>query len=822
MSLNPVKRIGDQVAEVLRVHGLADRRTAAIAAVEALDRAGIPQPAARARQYPHELSGGMRQRVLIAIALAAGPRLVIADEPTSALDVTVQRQILDHIAELTTASGTAVLLITHDLGVAAERADRIAVMSGGRIVEVGPPDEVLVRPGERYTRTLIAAAPSLATDRPLARRGAGPAAGVDAGDRRPRRRRGAGLVKKFTLPARRRRRRRAGGRRRRLRVARGRTLALVGESGSGKSTTARLLLRLADPTAGTIQFDGEDVTTLRGRPLRELRRRMQVVYQNPYTSLNPRFTVAQVVADPLRAFGLGTRRQRRQRAAELLDLVALPASVLDRRPAELSGGQRQRVAIARALALQPELVVLDEPVSALDVSVQAQILELLAGLQAELGLSYLFISHDLAVVRQIAHDVAVMRDGRVVEQRSARPTCSTDPPTPTPASCSAAIPGRTAPTTPRPDRQEIPCTHPLPAVAAPLGVALAAATLLAACGGDDDDASAAAAAAAATPRPPRRDDGARAAPPTRRHRDATAADAPRPTTSRRRPAARCTFAVGNDPLSLNPQGGGSGNDTWYVTRQLVRLARRPGPRDRRARAVAGRVVGGQRRRHRVHVPPPRRRDVLRRHPAHRRRREGQLRRHHRQRRQGQRRAAGVRRVRRDHRRRPADRHRHVLDPNAPFLQAASPVGLGIVAPSTLALPFDERATTGLVGSGPFTLELYTKDSEVVLDKRPGYAWAPEARANDGEAYLDEIVFRIIPEASVRTGALQSGQVDVIGGVPPQDIQTIRDAGFTHRGAGQPRRRVRPQRDHVQADRPRPRRPPGDRPRHHPEGCATPR
>jgi peptide/nickel transport system ATP-binding protein len=402
VSLDPVTRIGTQVAEVLRIHGLATGAEAGERAVEELRRAGIDRPELRARQYPHELSGGMRQRVLIAIALIGDPELLVADEPTSALDVTVQRTILDHLDRLVAERGTSVLFITHDLGVAADRADRIVVMSEGRIVEQGTPAEVLGAPREAYTCALIAAAPSLddvtvsvgrATGLPSER----PDPLVVA----------TGLRKSFdrvtavdgvdvTVP-------------------RGRTLALVGESGSGKSTTARLVLGLERPDAGRVRFDGADVGGARGAALRAYRRQAQIVQQNPYAALHPRLSVGAVIADPLAAFGIGTRRSRAARAAELLDLVALPSSVLGRRPAELSGGQRQRVAIARALALGPSFIVLDEPVSALDVSVQAQILDLLAELQSTLGVSYLFISHDLAVVRRIAHEVSVLRGGRVVE-----------------------------------------------------------------------------------------------------------------------------------------------------------------------------------------------------------------------------------------------------------------------------------------------------------------------------------------------------------------------------------------------------------------------
>jgi peptide/nickel transport system ATP-binding protein len=411
LSLNPVRRVGVQVAEPLLVHGLASKREAEGRAVELLKMAGLTYPAERAKQYPHQFSGGMKQRALIAGALAAQPSLVIADEPTSALDVTVQKQILDHLASLTQELGTAILLITHDLGMAAERADTVVVMRQGEIVDAGPAAQVMTAPTHEYTRALIAAAPRLSAHE---RRSAATQQRIEFGGEPIVR--VSELTKIFPLP------KGEGGRRSltavdavSLDVRRGETLAVVGESGSGKSTLARLVLRLDEPTSGSISFAGEDITHAKGEKLRQLRRRFQMVYQSPFDSLNPRMTIEQLITEPLLSFGEGDRGSRARRAAELSEQVALPDGMLDRYPDELSGGQRQRVAIARALALDPEFIVLDEAVSALDVSVQAQILKLLDELQRERELSYLFITHDLGVVAETADRVAVLKHGKLVE-----------------------------------------------------------------------------------------------------------------------------------------------------------------------------------------------------------------------------------------------------------------------------------------------------------------------------------------------------------------------------------------------------------------------
>lgn len=412
-NLNPVWKVGFQVSEALRAN-TSDRRTRR-RAIELLGQAGMPDPAKQAGRYPHQLSGGMCQRALIAIGMAGRPRLLIADEPTSALDVTVQRQVLDHLQGLTAELGTALLLITHDLALAAERAESVVVMREGVVVESGAARSILRNPKHEYTRRLVAAAPSLTVQGPARPRPAEHGASDDilvASE----------LTKVYResrgAPWRRAEFRAVDGVSFRLRRAS--TLAIAGESGSGKSTLARMVLGLLEPSSGTVVFDGTHIdATLNSDQQLAFRRRVQPIFQNPYSSLDPMYTVFRAVEEPLRIHRVGDRRQRERAVRHLVDQVALPSSVLGRLPRELSGGQRQRVAIARALALRPEVLVCDEPVSALDVLVQAQILELLADLQSELGLAYLFISHDLAVIRQIADEVLVMRAGRVVERGAA-------------------------------------------------------------------------------------------------------------------------------------------------------------------------------------------------------------------------------------------------------------------------------------------------------------------------------------------------------------------------------------------------------------------
>jgi peptide/nickel transport system ATP-binding protein len=438
-NLNPVWKIGYQVAEALKANGRAKGAEAKRQAAQLLTEAGLGDAERRLKQYPHEFSGGMRQRTLIAIGLAARPKLLIADEPTSALDVTVQRQILDHLETLTAELGTAVLLITHDLGLAAERAEHLVVMYRGQVVESGPAREILRDPQHPYTRRLVASAPSLASRRAdtaaaraevveraeqvadaaaheggtlAAEAASGPAAAAVTDDVLTI----ENLTKVYKI-------RGAGPRAAEFKavddvsftVRRGTTTAVVGESGSGKSTLAQMVLRLQPPTEGRVLFDGVDVTTFGRKELFAFRRRVQPIFQNPYGSLDPTYSIYRTIEEPLRLHRVGDKRSREATVREMLDRVSLPSSVMRRYPNELSGGQRQRIAIARALALRPDVVVCDEAVSALDVLVQAQILELLSELQAELGLTYLFITHDLAVVRQIADRVCVMQSGKLVE-----------------------------------------------------------------------------------------------------------------------------------------------------------------------------------------------------------------------------------------------------------------------------------------------------------------------------------------------------------------------------------------------------------------------
>ncbi|SDQ07251.1 dipeptide ABC transporter ATP-binding protein [Leucobacter chromiiresistens] len=421
-SLNPVQPVGKSISESLRIHGRPSRDEVRDRVHALLEQVGIDQPVKRARQYPHEFSGGMRQRVLIAAALANDPELIIADEPTSALDVTVQRTVLDLIDRLREETGTGVLFITHDLAVAADRADSVVVMRGGEVQESGPAAQVLANPASAYTKQLMADAPSFGrlVDRETVVLAAEPAsATAEPGSATAGPASAAALVEVRDL-------RQVFGRGSdafvavdgvSFAVAPGTTHALVGESGSGKTTTGRAIAGFAAPTSGSVRVAGTEVTELRGGALRQFRRTTQMVYQNPYGSLDPRLSVGQTLAEPLANYriGTGSRADRAERVAHALEVVSLPAEFSQRRPRELSGGQRQRVAIARALIVEPELVVLDEAVSALDVTVQAQILRLLARLQQELGLTYVFISHDLAVVRQISDTVTVLQRGRQVE-----------------------------------------------------------------------------------------------------------------------------------------------------------------------------------------------------------------------------------------------------------------------------------------------------------------------------------------------------------------------------------------------------------------------
>lgn len=397
-SLNPLKTIGAAVEEGMAMRSQGDKKSRKQRALQLLERVGIDDPERRYGQYPHELSGGMKQRVLIAAAVALEPELIIADEPTSALDVTVQKIILDLLDDMRDELTMGILFITHDLAVAGDRANSIVVMEKGRVRESGVAANVLTSPQHEYSKRLLADAPSLSTP---------------AISRRPTNTDAAPLLKVEGLVQ------RFGDFKAvndiSFTVARGTTHALVGESGSGKTTTGRAISMFSRPTAGSIRLAGEELTRVKGKRLRELRQKVQLVYQNPFSSLDPRLSIGETIAEPVRNFTQATRRDAYKKAQEFLDLVALDSSMAARKPQELSGGQRQRVAIARAMIVEPDLVVLDEAVSALDVTVQAQILRLLDELQQELDLTYVFISHDLAVVNQISDTVSVFSHGQQVE-----------------------------------------------------------------------------------------------------------------------------------------------------------------------------------------------------------------------------------------------------------------------------------------------------------------------------------------------------------------------------------------------------------------------
>ena len=423
-ALTPVLRIGLQLTEALIEHAGLDQRAAAHKAEELLHLVDLDDPPRRMRQFPHELSGGMRQRVMIAMAMALEPDILIADEPTTALDVTVQAQILDLMRSLRDRFGTSILLITHDMGVVAEMADRVVVMNRGRKVEEAGVRSLFSAPGEAYTRRLLAAVPRLGThleeDTPRT-------VVVDPKPVGDIVLRAEGMCKTFKA--------RGGlltGRRGTVAMSEvgfdlrcGETLALVGESGSGKSTTGRAVLRLIEVDSGQIELNGTNLRQLGRKALRRMRRSVQMIFQDPFASLNPRMSVGRLVGEPLRIHGIAKGREAEERVAALLERVGLEADHMTRFPHEFSGGQRQRICIARALAAEPTIIVADEPTSALDVSVQAQVLELMLELQQSLGLAYLFISHDMAVVEEVSHRVAVMRQGKIVEMGQRRSVLNT-------------------------------------------------------------------------------------------------------------------------------------------------------------------------------------------------------------------------------------------------------------------------------------------------------------------------------------------------------------------------------------------------------------
>jgi len=436
-SLNPVFTVGAQLAEPLIKHKGMSKAQAWKRAEALLAEVGIPEPARRMASYPHEMSGGQQQRVMIAMALTCEPKLLIADEPTTALDVTIQRQILELIGKLKTTRRMSVLFISHDLGVVGEVADHVVVMRHGLIREQGPVAQIFARPQDDYTRALLACRPSLEgnparlmviDDHMALSRGGADGAGAEVVQAPPKDPNAPvvlevrSLAKSFWL------KKGVFGKREfkavqnvNFQLRRGHTLGVVGESGSGKTTMGLTLLRLHEPTGGEVIFDGKNLLKLTDRERQAMRRRIQIVFQNPYASLNPRFTIGQTLIEPMEIHGIGaSTAEREQRARELLAKVGLDDRAFGKYPHEFSGGQRQRIAIARCLTLNPEVLVLDEAVSALDVSVQAQVLNLLKDLQDEFGLSYVFISHDLAVVRFISDEVLVMKDGVVVEQASAQ------------------------------------------------------------------------------------------------------------------------------------------------------------------------------------------------------------------------------------------------------------------------------------------------------------------------------------------------------------------------------------------------------------------